>query len=99
MPEPDPDTETDLLHFVLPSGYETGELEYYIEVDPLNTITESDETNNRFPDAGTETMAFNERATLEITIVPVIWNRDGEILTVDPLTLFSFFAKKARSFK
>ncbi|MEZ4706506.1 MAG: hypothetical protein R3A44_04830 [Caldilineaceae bacterium] len=39
---------------------------YYAEVDPNNTIAETNESNNRYPASGTKSMTFRKRTTLDI---------------------------------
>jgi len=41
-------------------------VDFYAEVDPNNTIAESDETNNRYPSVGYLTLTFRTRATQKI---------------------------------
>ncbi|MEZ4657608.1 MAG: CARDB domain-containing protein [Caldilineaceae bacterium] len=39
---------------------------FYAEVDPNNTIAETNESNNRYPTTGTISMTFRKRTTLDI---------------------------------
>ncbi|HBY07308.1 MAG TPA: hypothetical protein DEH22_05800, partial [Chloroflexi bacterium] len=61
-PNPVPDLGENLLEFLLPSAWLTGTLEVYLEIDPGEVISETDENNNRFPATGTAALTFNPRA-------------------------------------
>ena len=39
---------------------------FYAEVDPNNTVSETNESNNRYPASGTISMTFRKRTTLDI---------------------------------
>lgn len=41
-------------------------VDFYVEVDPSNTIAETNETNNRYPASGYITLTFRRRDTLKI---------------------------------
>ncbi|MCB0037549.1 MAG: tandem-95 repeat protein, partial [Anaerolineales bacterium] len=91
QPNPDDTSSTDLLHFHLPTAWLVDTVQLYIELDPDNTITESDESNNRFPANDFETLTFNQTADLEIIVVPIIWEKDGQTYTVSPADIASFY--------
>jgi uncharacterized repeat protein (TIGR02543 family) len=89
---PTPAEGENQFNFLLPSAWLSGTLEIYVEIDTANAIVESDETNNRFPAKRNYTLTFSASQTLEITLVPVAWQRGGELLQTD-LSMFFEYAE------
>jgi hypothetical protein len=50
---------------------------FFAEVDPTNEILESNESNNRFPAAGTQNHTFQVRQSFTITYAPVTYTFSG----------------------
>ena len=48
-------------------------LEVYLEVDPDNTVAETNETNNRYPASGYAALVVQKAPTLNVTLVPVTY--------------------------
>ncbi len=65
------------LNFSLPDGWLASGTSYVIELDPLNALAESNESNNRFPGGGQQSFNFVNVPTLEVVIVPVRYARPG----------------------
>jgi hypothetical protein len=84
--------------FVLPSAWLSGTLELYAVVDPTNAIAESDESNNRYPAQGSLPAVFGDTHTLELILVPVNWQRGGQVYRVEPTLLFEYAALLQRLF-
>jgi hypothetical protein len=61
------------LNFVILPGHETN-VSVEVELDPLNAVDESDETNNMIEVSGLE---FECRATVDIAYVPIDYTFDG----------------------
>ncbi len=95
---PDINSATELLHFRFPIDWLVGTLQVYLEVDPDSAIKEMDEGNNRYPAADFETLTFNETYGLEVTIVPIIWDRNGQIMTVSPADIADLLGYVKRSY-
>ena len=72
---PNRDLATDLLHFRLPATWLSGEVQVYAEIDPQNRVSEGNESNNRFPATGFQTLNFLPENRLQVVIVPIrlIW--------------------------
>ena len=60
--------------FYLPSGWRSGTLELRAEIDYLDTISESNETNNNIIEAVT----FNAADTFNVVLVPAHLHPDGD---------------------
>ncbi|MGB1252366.1 MAG: cadherin-like domain-containing protein [Candidatus Promineifilaceae bacterium] len=90
-PNPDPHHNHQLLHVALPSEWLNGTIELVVVLDPNNAIAEGDETNNRYPATGRQTATFSVVPDLEITIVPIIWEKGGQRLTLASADLLSHF--------
>jgi uncharacterized repeat protein (TIGR02543 family) len=78
------------FHFLLPSAWLSGTLEVYVAIDPANAIAESDESNNRFPANGSHRLTFTNLPTLELTLVPVVWQRGSDLLQINTSLLFEY---------
>jgi hypothetical protein len=54
------------VYFYISSSANSGTLDLYAEVDPSDLVSESNESNNRFPSAGFVSIDFFKRDTLKI---------------------------------
>jgi hypothetical protein len=70
------------LNFSLPDAWLAAGTSYVVELDHANTLTESNETNNRFPGGGAQSFDFVNVPTLEVVIVPVQYARPGASTSV-----------------
>ena len=73
------------LNFTLPTSWLSAGTSYVLEIDHQNLITETNETNNRYPSSGAQSFEFVEVDPLEIVIVPVTYARPG-ITPTNPRT-------------
>lgn len=69
------------INFDLPSAWLEAGAAYVLDLDPANAVDETDETNNRYPAAGTQPFNFAGAPTLEVVIVPVVYARPGAPVT------------------
>jgi hypothetical protein len=61
----DPNHSANITFMVLAEGL-SQTIEMYAVVDPLDSITETDETNNRYPETGYLTMTFHRREPVQV---------------------------------
>lgn len=59
-------------------------VEFYAEVDPANTLSESNEANNRYPASGSITMTFQRRASFRVVGRSIHYHPSGYSGTQDP---------------
>jgi hypothetical protein len=57
--------------FDLPTSWLVAGASFYIDLDLLNELEESNESNNRFPALGTQVFGFQAQPSLKIKLVPV----------------------------
>lgn len=67
----------DTLYFSLPSHWLGAGTAYVLELDPLNAVIEFNETNNRYPAAGSQSFDFQTVSPVEFVIIPVRYQRSG----------------------
>ncbi len=75
-PATPPSTESEMgttLNFTLPSTWLNPGTSYYIQLDPDNTIAESDENNNRYPASDRMSFNFVNARPLDIVVVPIMY--------------------------
>ncbi|MCL4863445.1 MAG: hypothetical protein KJZ93_28835, partial [Caldilineaceae bacterium] len=78
--KPNRDSAADLLHFRFPAEWLNGELQVYAQIDPQNRVAEEDETNNRFPANGFQTISFQPADRMQIVAIPIrLIAPDGKI--------------------
>jgi hypothetical protein len=78
------------LTFNLPSEWLVPGTAYVLELDPHNTIAETNEDNNRYPASGSQQIKFLNVPVLEIVIVPVTYARAGAPVTTPDLSDLSY---------
>jgi CSLREA domain-containing protein len=93
--KPNRDSATDLLHFRLPAEWLNGEIQMFVQIDPQNLVVEGNESNNRFPASGFQTITFRPENRIEIVAVPIrmigpggqVYETSAEqmLKTLDPL--------------
>jgi hypothetical protein len=98
IPDPGTDSDANLLEFLLPNEWLTGTLEVYVEIDTKGTIAEVDEGNNRYPANGFEALSFTPLPDLELTIVPITWQRGEQILSLNSGELLTYLSALQRIF-
>ena len=72
------------LNFSLPDAWLASGTSYVLELDPNNTLAESNESNNRFPGGGQQSFNFVNVPTLNVVIVPVQYARPGAPVSLPP---------------
>ena len=78
------------LNFNLPANWLAVGTSYVFQLDPGNTIAETNEANNRYPPAGQASFNFQNAPTLDIVIVPVHYARPGGTATDPPTDDLSY---------
>jgi|GEM_PF-1601440 len=69
------------LNFNLPSNWLVPGTAYVFEIDPLNSLDETNEGNNRYPPSLQQSFDFVNADPLQVVIVPVTYARPGIIPT------------------
>lgn len=69
--KPNRDSATDLLHFRLPAEWLNGEIQIFAQISIQNLVSEGNESNNRFPTSGFQTITFRPENRIEIIAVPI----------------------------
>jgi hypothetical protein len=80
------------LHFSVPGQWLTVGNSYVVELDPANTLAETDETNNRYPATGTQAFDLTSLAPLEVVIVPVVYQ--GKPPPLDDLSYLTWMPER-----
>jgi hypothetical protein len=80
----------DTLSFNLPAKWLTSGTGYTLQLDPGQVITETIETNNRYPAAGIESIPVVNTPVLDVVIVPVTYARPGAPVTTPPVNDLSY---------
>lgn len=70
---PSEGTLSHTINFALPAGWLTTGSSYVVELDSANVVAETNESNNRYPPAGTQPFNAINMAPLNVVIVPVIY--------------------------
>jgi len=73
------------LNFSLPDAWLAPGTSYVLDLDPADTLGESNESNNRFPGGGQQSFNFVDAPAIDVVIVPVHYARPGAP-TSDPNT-------------
>ncbi len=73
------------LNFNLPDAWLAPGTSYVLELDPNDTLVESNESNNRFPNNNQQSFDFVDAPAIDVVIVPVHYARPGAA-TSDPNT-------------
>jgi hypothetical protein len=89
-PSTDEGSLSQTLNFALPPDWLEPGTAYVVEIDPDQTLAETDEGNNRYPGGGELSFDFQDAPTLEVTIVPVRYARPGAPITVPPTDDLSY---------
>ncbi|MFC1849091.1 hypothetical protein ACFL27_02680 [candidate division CSSED10-310 bacterium] len=71
-PAPADDNWNHTLNFELPMDWIQEDTSFYLELDPHNTLTEINETDNRVPEAGVILFEFENTQDLDVMYVPII---------------------------
>ncbi len=82
-----PSIENDMgrtLNFTLPGNWLNPGTSYYIQLDPDNTIPETNETNNRYPPSDVMSFNFVTMNPLEVVIVPILYLPWGASQSTQP---------------
>jgi hypothetical protein len=72
------------LNFNLPNNWLAAGTSYVLQLDPANSIRETNEANNQFPVAGQASFNFQDAPTLNVVIVPIHYARSGAPATDPP---------------
>ena len=72
------------VFFNVTSSSPSVNVEFYAEVDPANTLSESNEANNRYPASGSITMTFQRRASSKVVGRSIHYHPSGYSGTQDP---------------
>ncbi len=72
------------LNFNLPANWLAAGTGYVFQLDPSNSVQETNEANNRYPPGGDASFNFQSAPTLDIVIVPVHYARPGAPATDPP---------------
>ena len=78
------------LNFNLPAGWLSPGTSYLFQLDPGNSVPETNEANNRYPSAGESSFNFQNAPTLDVVIVPVHYARAGALATDPPTADLSY---------
>jgi Peptidase M66 len=78
------------LNFNLPANWLSAGTAYVLQLDPGNTIRETNEANNRYPPDGQASFNFQDAPTLDIVVVPVHYARPGAPATDPPTADLSY---------
>ena len=78
------------LNFNLPANWLVAGTAYVLQLDPGDTIRETNEANNRYPAGGQAPFNFQDAPTLEVVIVPVHYARPGAPATDPPTSDLSY---------
>jgi hypothetical protein len=73
------------LNFNLPAAWLAAGTSYVLDLDPANSLPETNEANNRYPPAGQASFNFQTAPALNVVIVPVHYAHAGAP-TSDPPT-------------
>jgi len=82
-----------VLEFIVPQDWVSGDLEVYVEIDHGRQIAETSENNNRFPATGYQTVSFSQPPDLELTLVPIRWQHGAETLSLDNAEILAAVAE------
>jgi hypothetical protein len=69
------------LNFNLPPAWFIPGTAYVLQLDPGNSLPETEEGNNRFPATGNQSFNFVDAPEINLVIVPVIYARPGAPVT------------------
>jgi hypothetical protein len=78
------------LNFDLPAGWLAAGTSFMFQLDPTNSILETNKANNRYPPAGQSSFNFQDAPTLSVVIVPVHYARAGAPATDPPTADLSY---------
>lgn len=78
------------LNFNLPASWLSAGTSYVLQLDPNNTIPETNKANNRYPPVGQASFNFMNAPTLDVVIVPVHYARPGAPATDPPTADLSY---------
>ncbi len=78
------------LNFTLPGNWLVAGTSYVLQLDPGNSVTETDEGNNRYPPGGQASFNFQGAPTLDVVVVPVHYAHSGAPATDPPIGDLSY---------
>ena len=78
------------LNFTLPANWLAAGTSYVFQLDPSNSVAETNENNNRYPPGGQASFNFQGAPTLDVVVVPVHYARSGATATDPPTADLSY---------
>jgi hypothetical protein len=84
------DNLMDTISFNLPADWLIPGMGYALQLDSGQVITETNETNNRYPSAGSQDLHVVSTPVLDVVIVPVTYARPGAPVTIPQVNDLSY---------